>query len=501
GSEEGLESPAGYLAAAPGHPEIEDLLAGRPAARPVREFLERLRSEPLGRARRQREDQEASERGLEGVDTGIRVIDPLTGAVLPVFVARFVDPHFATGIEIGRPGASERDAEFARLHGIRPPERSSAGPRHGGVRNVTHFRVRDWLVSRQRSWGTPIPILYCETCGVVPVPDRDLPVLLPKALAEEPPGRYGLRNYPEFVHASCPRCGRDARRETDTLDCYFDVVWCFLACSTRLDDSFAFRAEDFAPWMPVDWFHNGLDSFFYAHLYRFLGRVLFDMKILAHPEPVRRYSGHDAVLSAGRKMSKHHGNVVAPDIILDQVGADVLRVHILWAARPLKSMEWSDTHLERARRFLETVWDLVGERAGLVREHGAGEPPAKGSARSQSLERLLARTVERVTVFLEDYRYNACLEEINTFVKTLAGFARGLGADPVDRAAFARSARLLVLLLSPFAPHLSEELWEQIGGEGLAATAPWPRVERTHTAGKPRRPEPRRSVPAPVAEP
>jgi leucyl-tRNA synthetase len=140
-------------------------------------------------------------------------------------------------------------------------------------------------------------------------------------------------------------------------------------------------------------------------------------------------------------------------------------------------MEWSASHLDRARRFLDAVWELVEERAALVREHGAAEPPAGGSARSKSLERQLARMVERVTVFLEDYRYNACLEEINTFVRTLAGFARGLNADAADRTAFARSARALVLLLAPFAPHLAEELWERTGGEGLAATAAWPRVD------------------------
>jgi leucyl-tRNA synthetase len=338
-------------------------------------------------------------------------------------------------------------------------------------------------------------MIFCDGCGVVPVPEEDLPVELPPDLFEpaDPERGYGLAHHPTFAEVPCPRCDRPARRETDTLDCYFDVIWCFLACATRLDEDFGFRPEDFHRWMPVDWFHNGMDSFFYAHLYRFLGRVLYDLGFLEEPEPMRRYQGHDAVLRDGKKMSKHHGNVVAPDEILDSHGADVLRVHVLWSANPLKSVEWSAEHLERARRFLLSVWELLVPSAGLIREgfQGWKLPPLQGAA--GGLARFLRRTVDRVTVFLEDYRYNACLEELNVLVKRMRSFARqrfgelddggpekvtpgeiGEGVSAEDAAVFAAAARSVVLQLAPFAPHLGEELWRRIGGEGLVATADWP---------------------------
>ena len=483
------------LALDPEHPILDELLAERPRARQEMErFVAELRAVPRKPKRRRDEGDDPEP---VAADTGIRCRHPVTGAEVPVYAASFVDPHFATGVEVIDPSPTagqsrDRDlAERFRLDGGKPvrswpPER---------LRRALHFRVRDWLVSRQRSWGTPIPMILCESCGVVPVPAEDLPIELPADLftPADPERGYGLAGHPDFPDVPCPRCQRPARRETDTLDCYFDVIWCFLACATRLDDDFRFRPQDFHRWMPVDWFHNGMDSFFYAHLYRFLGRVLYDLGFLEEPEPMRRYHGHDAVLRDGRKMSKHHGNVVAPDEILASHGADVLRVHVLWSANPLKSVEWSAEHLERARRFLLSVWDLVVPTAGVVREgfQGWELPPVKGAA--AGLARFLRRTAQRVTVFLEDYRYNACLEELNVLLKRMRSFARqrfgahddgtprevGAGAigDRVpreDAAVFAAAVRCVVLQLTPFAPHLGEELWHRIGGEGLAATAHWP---------------------------
>lgn len=472
------------LAMDPEHPLLAELLAERPRGRQeIDRFVAELRTIPR-RPKRRRDGGE--EIDPVGADTGIRCRHPVTGAEIPVYAASFVDPHFATGVEIvdPSPGGDGRDREFAERYGLAVDdgERVAAWT-EDRLRPALHFRVRDWLVSRQRSWGTPIPVVFCDGCGVVPVPPEALPVELPADLFEpaDPNRGYGLANHPTFRDVPCPRCGRPARRETDTLDCYFDVIWCFLACATRLDDGFRFQPEDFHRWMPVDWFHNGMDSFFYAHLYRFLGRVLFDLGFLEEPEPMRRYHGHDAVLRDGKKMSKHHGNVVAPDRILETHGADTLRVHVLWSANPLKSVEWSDEHLERARRFLISVWELIVPLADRVRDgfRGWELPTSKGPA--GGLARFLRRTAERVTVFLEDYRYNACLEELNVLVKRMRSFAQQrLGEDrqpidPDDAAVFAAAVRCTVLQLTPFAPHLGEELWRRIGGEGLAATAEWPR--------------------------
>jgi leucyl-tRNA synthetase len=475
--DEGALAAVAYVAVAPLHPVLVELMAGHPGQRAVERFHEALTREPR-RKQHRRAAAEVAEEDLSGLDTGVRVRHPVSGARLPVFIARYADLHFATGIEVGSPAVRERDARFARLHAIAaPPADPGARTRWAGRRRpATHYRVRDWLVSRQRSWGTPIPIVYCPACGTVPVSEQDLPLELPADLFA--PGRpYGLAEHEGFLHAACPRCGGPARRETDTLDCYFDAVWGYLACSTRLDERFAFRRGDFAGWMPVDWFHHGLDSFFYAHLYRFLGRVLFEMGILAQPEPIRRYVGHEAVLSLGRKAGRRHGDGPAPDAVVGRVGADALRLHLLWSANPLKSIEWSDTHLERAQRLLAAVWQLIVPRAEAVARGAALAAGDSPEARAASLLRFLARAVRRVTVFLQDYRYNACIEEIHTLVRRLSDHTAAVdaaGSDGEALSAFAAGVRALIRLLAPFVPHLAEELWERIGGEGVVATAAWP---------------------------
>jgi len=448
-----------YLAVAPGHPSLATLLP------PDAIEAIKARIEPSSRIRRR----EAAEVSLDGADTALIAVEPGSGLALPVFVARYVDGAFATGIEIGCPGRVPRDRAFAERHGI-PMPAGTAPPLRG--RAATHYRVHDWLVSRQRAWGTPIPIIHCESCGEVAVPEEALPVRLPDLPPRTAPG--GLRAVSGFVETTCPKCGRPARRETDTLDCYFDVIWCFLSCAARLNEDFAFRAADFAQWMPVDWFHNGLDSFFYMHLYRFIGHVLHEAGLLAEPEPIRRYVGHDAVLLHGRKMSKHHGNVVAPDAILAAVGADVLRVQILWAANPLKSVEWTETGLKRAEQLLAEARRVVEHalRLGLP-------PPCAGASDlgSSPLQRAIDNAVRRVTEFLERYQYGGCLQEIQGLIHRLSDALERLeatGGDPRLRGTLSGGMGRLLRLLAPFAPHLAEEMWERIGGGGLVATASWP---------------------------
>jgi leucyl-tRNA synthetase len=448
-----------YLAVAPGHPALAALLGD--------ERSDTLR--PMGQRRR---SQFAGQSLLEGFDTGIEVLHAGTGARLPVFVARYVDPAFATGIEIGCPLADARARQFSERHAIALPDQHTSVPLRG--RPATHYRVRDWLVSRQRAWGTPIPIIHCEQCGEVPVPEQALPVRLPPLQANMPPG--GLAVLPGFSATRCPQCGQPARRETDTLDCYFDVVWCFLACANGLRPDFKFQASDFSDWMPVDWFHNGLDSLFYMHLYRFLGQVLYELEILPDPEPIRNYVGHDAVLLQGRKMSKHHGNVVSPDAMIRRFGADTLRVQVLWSANPLKSVEWSEGGLQRATRLLQGIWKLVVVRAAQVQFRSDRLPSGSG-ARQSPLDRVSARTIRRVTEFLERYQYAGCLQEIQGFLLRLeneAGKLNGSSSETVHRQSLARGVRSLIIMLAPFAPHMAEELWQRIEGEGLVATADWP---------------------------
>lgn len=453
--EEWRDAAAAFVAVAPGHPALSGLLPD-----------DQAHDLPRMQRRRRAERDDAAMYG--GFATGLEAVHSDTGLRLPVFVAHYVDPAFADGVELGCPERDPRASRFAAQHGI-----SCAEPRHGAPltgRAVTHYRVRDWLVSRQRAWGTPIPIVHCARCGEVAVPEAELPVHLPPLTPNMPPG--GLANVPEFVATTCPACGHQAQRETDTLDCYFDVVWCFLACASGLRADFRFAPEDFADWMPVDWFHNGLDSLFYMHLYRFLGLALHDIGLLPEPEPMRHYVGHDAVLLDGHKMSKHHGNVVSPDEVINKVGADVLRVLVIWAANPLKSVEWSDAGLQRARRLLSDTWTLVAGLAEPLRSLPARD---RGEAASLPLDRATARAVRRVAEFIERYQYAGCLHEIQTLLSRLDKEARRWPElDGPGREAVGNAVRCLIKLLAPFAPHMAEELWQRIGQAGLIARAPWP---------------------------
>jgi len=488
---------AAYLVVAPGHPLLETL-----AALPGVDG-ERLAAWMGAAGRDRRRGGSRTVDPLDGFDTGLSALHPETGAALPVFVAGYADRTFATGIEIGCPAGSSRDRQFAERHRIAVPADPARMVMPGGGRTATHYRVHDWLVSRQRAWGTPIPVVHCPACGEVAVPYDALPVHLPTRPADAPPG--GLAVVPGFADTACPRCGGPAKRETDTLDCYFDVIWCFLACAAgerRLRDAdFGFRRSDFAEWMPVDWFHNGLDSFFYMHLYRFIGHVLHEMGILAEPEPIRRYVGHDAVLLGGRKMSKHHGNVISPDDILERTGSDVLRVHVLWAANPLKSVEWSDAGLKRAQDLLAAAWKLVAAGSARRDARSGGDASAipADEKRAHSLERSIGHAVRRVTGFLERYQYGGCLQEIRHLVEQLGSASDQLAARPGSprlQRAFGAGLRTLVLLLSPFAPHIAEEMWERIGGEGFATMAPWPAA--APDADRPIRKARRSAVPEPL---
>lgn len=338
------------------------------------------------------------------------------------------------------------------------------------------FRVHDWLVSRQRSWGTPIPIVHCGSCGAVPVPLEELPVELPLG------GRVRLADCPAFVDTRCPRCGREARRETDTLDGYFDDVWCPLASlihdsgSGRMGLEAGFDREVLNAWMPVDRFHSGFDTFLYLHLHRFLGRVLHEEGLLDDPEMIRSYLGHDMVLAAGRKMSKHLGNAVSPEDLLQRHGSDALRVAMMWAAGPQRTLEWDEQRIERAARLLDDAYRLVQRCVARAPTHAAASPePTRTAA---ALTEQAARAFERVGRFVDEYRPNAAVQElagllglIETFAHARLGSAR---LTPADARTLLETLAGFAIALSPFAPHLGEELWKLLERPPFASLARWP---------------------------
>ncbi len=358
-------------------------------------------------------------------------------------------------------GFSERAKSLLRAY--------AAGEGDAGERRRSTSRRRLWLVSRERAWGTPISIVHCPACGAVPVPDRDLPVRAPAA---ESAGerRSGCAATP------CPACGRDSRRETDTLDVFFDGIWCSLACVGPRDGGNPFVADRLAAWMPVDVFHSGLDTFVDLHLRRFLGAVLFERGILAGPEPIASHFGHEMVLFRGRKMSKHLGNAVEARALVEAHGADAVRVGILWAAGPERGFTFRPDVIEKAAAFLHIAHATAARAApAMRRRRTAFEPRSRAASRLAARSAAAARDVAR---FIEDYRPNAAIDVLAdlsrracAFVDTRIGSGR-LRAS--DAAALEEALARFAVALSPFAPFLAEEVWALLGRRTLVAAERWP---------------------------
>ncbi len=332
---------------------------------------------------------------------------------------------------------------------------------------------RDWLVSRQRSWGTPLPFVHCERCGVLPVPRTELPVLLPEDL-DWASGSGALGRCAEFVHTACPACGSAARRETDTLDCFFDDIWCFLQSLVLDAKEPGMTRENLASWLPVDRGQSGLDTFFYFHLYRFLGMFLAERGLVDYPEMIRSFLGNELVLAGGRKMSKHLGNAVSPQEVLDSHGADVLRVAMLWAAGPQRAVHWRGDLIDKAAELLESIHALFTSYVPPATVD-ATSPPSRAATHLASTT---ARAVGRVAMFIEQYRPNAAIEELAGLRKVLERFAttrvptnRLTGSDAgILREALAD----FLIALAPFAPHLAEECWRMLGNETMVCRSRWP---------------------------
>ncbi len=497
---------ATFLALAPEHPVVARLkvaAADRPA---IDAFVERVRRE----SRMERESEGGEKQGLP---TGAFAINPATDEKIPIWLASFVLPEYGTGAIMGVPAHDQRDFEFARKFGlpIRPvyrlaegevdPDTMTAPQAHDGVlcrsgswdgtpngpealrvavawleergvgRGKVGYRLRDWLISRQRYWGTPIPAVHCAACGVVPVPDADLPVLLPEDVdflgAEGNP----LEKSEAFLRVSCPRCGEAARRETDTMDTFVDSSWYYLRFLNPRDTARMVDAERVARWLPVDQYIGGIEHAILHLLYaRFVCRVLKDMGLVNLEEPFERLFNQGMITrlnpSTGKieKMSKSRGNTVSPDELIARFGADTVRLYTLFIGPPEKESEWSEEGVAGAYRFLNRVHDLCGRVLELPDD-------GRKALRDTPLARLTHRVIERVTGDVARFHFH-------TAVAALMEFQKGI-ADALDEAGEARDALheaavTLLKLLHPIAPHLTEELWERIGTGGLLVEAAWP---------------------------
>jgi len=491
-------------------------------------------------ARFQSQDRSARMTGeieKEGFDTGRRAINPFTGEPVPIWVANFVLVEYGTGAVMAVPAHDERDYEFARKYQlpirvvVRPADGAAAAPgtmteavsndgvlvqsgvydgmssdaaraamtgeaeKRGIGEGTVQYRLKDWGISRQRYWGTPIPVIYCEKCGMVPVPYDSLPVELPKIAEFTGRGDSPLAQVPEFVNVSCPDCGGPARRETDTMDTFVDSSWYFFRFCDPQNRDLPFDPEKVAYWGPVDFYSGGVEHAILHLIYsRFFCRVFRDVGLTHLDEPFTRLLTQGMVLKQGQVMSKSKGNVVDPDDMIQKYGADALRLYVMFVAPPEKEIEWTDAGLEGSFRFLARVWRLVDQVAETI--GGGGGIPSPGELQLDQAERALRRktheTIRRVTQDLDPrVHLNTAVSGLMELVNELYVFCGRPGCSLIGRevdspeavgtmvrsetiAVVKESVEALILMLSPFTPHMAEELWERLGHADGVVAAGWP---------------------------
>ncbi len=499
---------ATFLALAPEHAIVALLAKGSGRAEAIEDFVDRVRHES-------RLEREAEGGEKEGLATGAFAVNPATGEKIPVWLANFVLPEYGTGAIMGVPAHDQRDFEFARIYGlpIRPVYRTAEGeidagamtealPHDGSLcrsgswdgtpngpqavrvaiqwleqrgvgKGKVGYRLRDWLISRQRYWGTPIPAIHCPSCGVVPVLDADLPVLLPEDVEFRGVEGNPLEKSEAFVNARCPRCGGAARRETDTMDTFVDSSWYYLRFLNPGDAGRMVDTERVRRWMPVDQYIGGIEHAILHLLYaRFICRVLKDMGLVHLEEPFERLFNQGMItrLNAAtgkiEKMSKSRGNTVSPDELIARYGADTVRLYTLFIGPPEKESEWSEDGVAGAYRFLNRVHDLcsrVGERGGDARP---GDAP-----RDTPLSRITHRSIERVSDDASRFHFHTAIAALMEFQR---GIADALEEGSESPAKVREATKALLQLLHPIAPHLTEEWWRRFGEKGFLVESSWP---------------------------
>jgi leucyl-tRNA synthetase len=458
---------ATFFVLAPEHPLVDTLVEHSPNSDELREYVRR--------AMTKRGEERAAADEKTGVFTGLSVTNPATDEPIPVWVADYVLMDYGTGAIMAVPGHDERDRQFAerfglpirevvdeegrlvdsgQFTGLSAEEAKQAivewlGERGRG-RPAVNFRLRDWGFSRQRYWGCPIPIVYCEQCGIVPVPEEDLPVLLPDVQDFRPKGKPPLASNEEWLHVACPRCGGPGVREADTMDTFVDSSWYFLRYVDPHNDQAPFerRLVDF--WLPVDQYVGGIDHATGHLLYsRFFVKVLNELGLVGFREPFQRLFHQGWVRKGGSKMSKSRGNVTAPDELADMYGADAVRLYILFVGPADQAMDWTEEGVEGIARFLRRLWRIVGEAASAP-EGGEGGP-------------LVQKTHETIARVSDDIGRRFVF---NTPIAAVMELVNELGRDPTAPGGrFA--AETAVSLIQPYAPHIAEELWSRLGHERL----------------------------------
>jgi leucyl-tRNA synthetase len=513
---------------APEHPIVADLTANNPDLRAKVDQL-------IAEQRKAKEVGDIGEIEKHGVPTGRYAINPFNGEKVPVWVANYILMDYGTGAIMSVPAHDERDYEFAQKYKLEirlvilpipsdqeetmaePPlpftahegslinsgpysglecadaiKRMSAEAEKRGFGKATiTYRLKDWGISRQRYWGTPIPMLYCEKDGIVPVPERDLPVILPESIDIARALGSPLGGVPEFVNATCPKCGGPARRETDTMDTFVDSSWYFYRYTDAHNDGAPFDSKIAQYWFPIDQYIGGVEHAILHLIYsRFWTKFMRDMGLVANDEPVERLFTQGMVIKDGAKMSKSLGNVVSPDEMVARYGADAARLYSLFAAPPDRDLDWQDSGIEGIQRFLGRVYRFVVRNAKPNHPDWGKPVSADLPPEARKIQRKLHQTIKRVSDdFHGRWHFNTCISAIMELVNALYGYEESVASASVVRAASPVSAvvndasvalmaevqRNLVLLLAPFAPYLAHELWEMLGEKENLLKASWPR--------------------------
>jgi leucyl-tRNA synthetase len=507
---------------APEHPMVADLAGDDPG---LRARVDELMAEQ----RRAKEEGDVGEIEKHGVFTGRYAVNPFNREMLPIWVANYILMDYGTGAIMSVPAHDERDYDFAKKYGLEirvvilprrhgePPEAGqeeapllpftttdsmliNSGPynelsceeamqrmaqdaeRGGFGKAAVTYRLKDWGISRQRYWGTPIPMLYCDRCGIVPVPEKDLPVVLPEDVDITLTGGSPLGKVEAWVNTTCPACGGPARRETDTMDTFVDSSWYFYRYT---DPAFATAPVDrrtIAYWFEIDQYIGGVEHAILHLIYsRFWTKVMRDLGLIANREPVARLFTQGMVLKDGAAMSKSRGNVVSPDEIVARYGADTARVYILFAAPPDRDLDWSDSAIEGVHRFLGRVYRFIAQNPVPTARADKGYSAQELSPKARRVVRKLHQTIKRISDDFEGrWHFNTCvaalmelLNELTTHQEILASG----GAQAAPAALVAEVQRTFVLLLAPFAPYLAHELWEMLGETSNLLRASWPKYD------------------------
>ena len=500
-----------FVALAAEHPIVEKLLQDNPKAAEIQAFCTKARNQSdLERT--------SSESEKEGIFTGVYAINPFNGNKVELWVTNYVLADYGTGAVMGVPSGDQRDWMFAKKYNLpiiltlqpkdselRLEDMTAAYTDKDGVlvnsgkftgmemhkamsaiideaeaqgfgKRKVNYRLRDWLISRQRYWGAPIPVIYCPHCGEVLVPEEELPVRLPEDVKFEQGSVSPLAQSESFVNCTCPKCGGPAKRETDTMDTFICSSWYYLRYTDPHNAEKPFARDKVNYWAPVDQYIGGIEHAILHLLYsRFFTKVLRDAGLVDFNEPFKNLLTQGMVIKDGSKMSKSKGNVVSPEEIIAKYGADTARLFILFAAPPERDLEWSDQGVEGASRFLSRVWRIVGQFAEVIKGASDTYDVSALTGEEKDLRRILHVTIQKVTDDISDrFMFNTAISSVMELVNAFYAFQDSTTVN----AGLVREVSLnIIKMLAPFAPHMTEELWSRIVGGGSVHQQQWPKYD------------------------